>query len=240
MERSQFTFYRSFASAIQRIRKDADRAKAYDAICNYALDGKEPDLSGLPDAAAIAFELIKPNLDASKRKAENGKRGANAKQEKGTGKPEANRKQTVSKPQANAKQGETPSEKENEIEKEKENEIENECYKNPPSPFERFWLAYPRKVGKADARKAFAKVKVPIETLLSAIEQQTRSEQWTTENGRFIPNPATWLNQGRWEDELAALESKYHAKPGYGVQRHGDKLTDLERQAIARMMEEDE
>ena len=73
MERSQFTFYRSFASAIQRIRKDADRAKAYDAICNYALDGKEPDLSGLPDAAAIAFELIKPNLDASKRKAENGK-----------------------------------------------------------------------------------------------------------------------------------------------------------------------
>lgn len=238
MERSQFTFYRSFASAIQRIRKDADRAKAYDAICNYALDGKEPDLSGLPDAAAIAFELIKPNLDASKRKAENGKRGANAKQEKGTGKPEANSKQTVSKPKANAKQGETPSEKENEIEE--ENEIENECYKNPPSPFERFWLAYPRKIGKADARKAFAKVKVPIETLLSAIEQQTRSEQWTRENGRFIPNPATWLNQGRWEDELAAPESKYHAKPGYGVQRHRDKLTDLEREAIARMMEEDE
>lgn len=237
MERSQFTFYRSFASAIQRIRKDADRAKAYDAICNYALDGKEPDLSGLPDAAAIAFELIKPNLDASKRKAENGKRGANAKQEKGAGKPQANRKQTVSKPQANAKQGDTPSEKENETEK--ENEIENECYKNPPSPFERFWLAYPRKIGKADARKAFAKVKVPIETLLSAIEQQTRSEQWTRENGRFIPNPATWLNQGRWEDELSAPEGKYHSKPGYGVQRHDDKLTDFEREAIARMMEDD-
>lgn len=37
----------------------------------------------------------------------------------------------------------------------------------------------------------------------------------------------------------AAQESKYHSKPGYGVQRHGDKLTDLERQAIARMMEDD-
>lgn len=239
MERSQFTFYRSFASAIQRIRKDADRAKAYDAICNYALDGKEPDLSGLPDAAAIAFELIKPNLDASKRKAENGKRGANAKQEKGASKPKASRKQTVSKPEANAKQGEASSEKEREKEKENENEIENECYKNPPSPFERFWLAYPRKAGKADARKAFAKVKVPVETLLSAIEQQTRSEQWTTENGRFIPNPATWLNQGRWEDDLPAPESKYHSKPGYGVQRHGDALTDFEREAIARMMEDD-
>ena len=105
--------------------------------------------------------------------------------------------------------------------------------------FDVFWKAYPRKIGKGDARKAFAKVKVPVETLLSAIEQQTRSEQWTRENGRFIPNPATWLNQGRWEDELAAPESKYHSKPGYGVQRHGDKLTDLERQAIARMMEDD-
>ena len=94
-----------------------------------------------------------------------------------------------------------------------------------------------RTLGKLE--KAFAKVKVPIETLLSAIDQQTRSDQWTRENGRFIPNPATWLNQGRWEDELAAQEGKYHAKPGYGVQRHGDKLTDLERQAIARMMEED-
>ena len=239
MERSQFTFYRSFASAIQRIRKDVDRAKAYDAICNYALDGKEPDLSGLPDAAAIAFELIKPNLDASKRKAETGKRGATAKQEKSSGKPQASRKQTVSKPEANAKQGETSSKKEKEKEIEKESEIENECYRNPPSPFDRFWLAYPRKVGKADAKKAFAKVKVPTETLLTAIERQKCSEQWTTENGRFIPNPATWLNQGRWEDELAAPESKYHSKPGYGVQRHGDALTDFEREAIARMMEDD-
>lgn len=105
--------------------------------------------------------------------------------------------------------------------------------------FDVFWKAYPRKVGKGDARKAFAKVKVPVETLLSAIEQQTRSEQWTTENGRFIPNPATWLNQGRWEDELPAPEGKYHSKPGYGVQRHDDKLTDFEREAIARMMEDD-
>lgn len=105
--------------------------------------------------------------------------------------------------------------------------------------FSTFWSAYPRKVGKDAARKAFAKVKAPVETLLAAIEQQKRSEQWTVENGRFIPNPATWLNQGRWEDELAAPEGKYHAKPGYGVQRHEDKLTDFEREAIARMMEDE-
>lgn len=132
--RSQFTFYRSFADALKRIRKKADRADAYDAICNYALYGIEPDMDKLPDAAAIAFDLIRPNLDASKRKAESGKRGGNAKQAES--KPQANGKQTVSKPQANRKQGETASEKEREIEKEKEKEIEIEnecCYPLPPT-----------------------------------------------------------------------------------------------------------
>lgn len=115
MSRSQFTFYASFASALSRIKKKADRADAYDAICNYALFGTEPDLDKLPDSAAIAFDLIRPTLDASKRKAENGKAGGRA-------------KQAGSKPEANAKLEQTASEKEKEIEKEnkKENEIEGE------------------------------------------------------------------------------------------------------------------
>ena len=150
MERTQFTFYRSFASALKRIRKDADRAKAYDAICDYALDGKEPDLSGLPDAAAIAFDLIRPVLDTSKRKSENGKRGANAKREKEDSKPKAKQKQASSKskqndskPEANAKRGETSSEKEK----------ENECYL-PLTPSLREivkqWVTY-----KAERKEAY-------------------------------------------------------------------------------------
>lgn len=156
MERTQFTFYRSFASALKRIRKDADRAKAYDAICDYALDGKEPDLSGLPDAAAIAFDLIRPVLDTSKRKSENGKRGANAKREKEDSKPKAKQKQASSKskqndskPEANAKRGETSSEKE----KEKEKKLENECYL-PLTPSLREivkqWVTY-----KAERKEAY-------------------------------------------------------------------------------------
>ena len=119
MQRSQFTFYESFASALKRIKKKQDRADAYDAIVNYALYGTEPDMDKLPDSAAIAFELIRPNLDASKRKAEAGKRGGES-------------KQTESKPKANGKREEIGSEKEGEKEIEKENEIENECY--PPTP----------------------------------------------------------------------------------------------------------
>lgn len=78
--RTQFTFYESFFKSVARIRKAEDRAAAYDTICAYALYGQEPDLDALPDAAAVVFELARPNLDASRRKAKNGKLGGVAKQ----------------------------------------------------------------------------------------------------------------------------------------------------------------
>ena len=120
-ERTQFTFYASFFDAVSRIKKKADRADAYDAICAYALREEEPDFSKMSDAAQIAFLLIKPNLDSSRRKAKSGKNGGSKK---------ANGKKNESKPEANSKQEEHESEKEKEIEK--EGEIENECY--PPTP----------------------------------------------------------------------------------------------------------
>lgn len=118
MERSQFTFYESFARALKRIKKDADRAKAYDAICDYALFGKEPDCDTLPDAAAIAFDLIRPVLDAGKKKAEAGQLGG--KRGKRASNQEANSKQPGSKPQKNGSEKESEGEKEVEVEKEKE------------------------------------------------------------------------------------------------------------------------
>lgn len=69
--------------------------------------------------------------------------------------------------------------------------------------FDAFWAAYPKKVGKGEARKAFDKAKVAVEVLLRALEAQKLSDQWKRDNGRYIPNPATWLNQGRWEDDLS-------------------------------------
>jgi len=77
-------------------------------------------------------------------------------------------------------------------------------------PFDDFWAAYPRKTGKEAARKAFKKLDKEVYPLLvPAVERQKRSRQWQEENGRFIPNPSTWLNQGRWEDEVEPLGVKY-------------------------------
>jgi hypothetical protein len=73
--------------------------------------------------------------------------------------------------------------------------------------FAEFWKAYPKKVGKEAARKAFMKIKPSadlLQRMLEAIKAQTASDQWKRDNGQYIPNPATWLNQGRWEDEPPA------------------------------------
>ena len=69
------------------------------------------------------------------------------------------------------------------------------------SDFLTFWAAYPRKIGKPTAFKAWQKNNLPsLENILQAIEQQKQTDQWKDE--RFIPHPSTWLNQGRWEDEI--------------------------------------
>ncbi len=80
-----------------------------------------------------------------------------------------------------------------------------------PDPFSIFWDAYPKKVNKQATKKAFAKLKQPQETLpviLKALEWQRQSEQWTKDGTNYVPNPATYLNNARWEDEPQPIASK--------------------------------
>ena len=80
-----------------------------------------------------------------------------------------------------------------------------------PGPlFSAFWEAYPKKVGKRDAIKAFEKLEgqgvLSAETLpavLAALDRQRRSQDWMKDDGQYIPHPATWLNGRRWEDAEA-------------------------------------
>ena len=74
-----------------------------------------------------------------------------------------------------------------------------------PPGFETLWQVYPRREGKGAAAKAFARIR-PSEALLArmvaAVEAQRSSPQWTRDGGQFIPHLATWLNQGRWDDDV--------------------------------------
>lgn len=48
---------------------------------------------------------------------------------------------------------------------------------------------------------------------MTAVERQKCSDQWTQNNGQFIPHPATWLNQGRWDDELPVKAPVFRCPP---------------------------
>ena len=81
-------------------------------------------------------------------------------------------------------------------------DVKKEIYS---SDFLAFWEKYPNKKAKMAAWKAWQKngiKKVPLETILKAIELQKNTDQWKKDGGQFIPHPATWLNQHRWEDEI--------------------------------------
>jgi hypothetical protein len=93
-----------------------------------------------------------------------------------------------------------------------QNRTDTEHIKEPPiSPmgggdngFDSFWNSYPKKVGRKAALNAWKKArgKPKTEIILEAVEAQKRSIGWTKDDGQYIPNPATWINQGRWDDEI--------------------------------------
>lgn len=95
--------------------------------------------------------------------------------------------------------------------------------------FESFWNAYPRKVGKAQAKKAWNKIKPNDETVMAIAENialRIKHGEWSADNKTFIPHASTYLNNSRWEDEI---ETASHAvkKPSQIKRRDiQDALTD--------------
>ena len=96
-------------------------------------------------------------------------------------------------------------EKEKELEKEKEKEKRRISSKGASrgvsvidERFAFFWDAYPRKVGKGQALRAWgtALEKTDAGTITAAV----KAYQWP-DDLQFVPHPATWLNGERWEDE---------------------------------------
>lgn len=76
--------------------------------------------------------------------------------------------------------------------------------------FERFWSAYPRKVSKGRAQKAWAKLRPSeqlVQAIIAGIGRAKTSAQWSRDGGQYIPHPATWLNDRGWEDEHSATAS---------------------------------
>lgn len=74
--------------------------------------------------------------------------------------------------------------------------------------FEEFWQVFPRKVGKDKARKSFVKAieRARFADIMAALHQQV--PYLTSKSIELRPHPTTWLNQGRWQDEVQPIHQK--------------------------------
>jgi hypothetical protein len=70
-----------------------------------------------------------------------------------------------------------------------------------------FWESYPKKVKKPDAKTRWDSIKYSPDIytkIIEALQEHKKQDQWTRDNGQYIPHPSTWLNQGMWDDEIEA------------------------------------
>ena len=189
--------------------KDAEFGRLIRAALLYTQTGEEMELTG---NEVFLWDSLKMDIDRA-NEAYQKKVEANRENGQKGGRP-AKPKETQDNPENPVGFSETQitqlaqDKRTKSKDKEKSKENTGDIPPIPPAQtfaysveFERFWAAYPRREGKGAAYKAFQRIAgVPLDVMLFAVEQQRRSRQWTENNGQYIPMPATWLNQRRWED----------------------------------------
>lgn len=206
--------------------EDAEAGRLVRALLEYRRSGTAVELSGnerfiFPTHRAQIDRDMKSYAKRCETNAENGKRG---------GRPrKANETEAIPKNPL----GFSETEKSQDKDKDKDEDKDEDTPHSPPrgAGFDRFWAIYPKKVGKESARKAFerARKKAPLASLLTAVERQKCSSQWSRDNGQYIPNPATWLNQGRWEDEFPTEDGPaQRPQRRYKTVEINGKLVDME------------
>lgn len=191
------------------------RARLIDLEKIYVLDGS---LRNSKADAVVDEALAKGASVTNANRIKGQKSGAARRRIKDLDEPGANRKRTESDIE------ESEPEKEEVRKKESDAGASSRSQSDwPGDGFEQFWRAYPHKVGKQAALKAFAAAKrsgAPWRRVIFSLEryvaEKPRDRAWC--------NPATWLNQGRWDDDPAPP-----VQPRAGPQR-GNGFVDLAHQ----------
>ena len=92
----------------------------------------------------------------------------------------------------------------NQLNKKKENPKERKSRSASSAEFDQFWNCYPKKVGRGAAEKAW--LKAIAVTTAEEITRVVQAYPWGDDK-QFIPHPATWLNQRRWQDDFTTTKA---------------------------------
>jgi hypothetical protein len=98
-------------------------------------------------------------------------------------------------------------------------------FDTPEDHFDEFWKAYPKRVGKVTAKKAWAKTGANecFLEVISGVEKWKASVQWS--ESQFIPYPSTFLNGRRWEDEVPLNGGRKNGRPGDSAEEQTARIS---------------
>lgn len=174
-----------------------DKGAVMEALMEYAFLAKEPDITD--KASLLVFTFMKNQLDRDREKYEkkceiNRKNGA-----LGGRPPKDEEGKKREKPEKTTAENKKKAEAE-------EEDVDVE------GAFERFWEEYPKKADETAAKVEFRRAAADRETvdeIMKALKMQKNSEEWTRENGRFIPRASAWLSRRDWERTATPKKEGY-------------------------------
>lgn len=84
-----------------------------------------------------------------------------------------------------------------------------DIHQSPKIEFSKFWELYPKKVEKKKSEEKWNRLELDTQkVILEDLPKRIQGSQWKEQGGKFVPNPLTYLNGARWEDEIKVEKLK--------------------------------
>lgn len=115
--------------------------------------------------------------------------------------------------------------------------------KKTTTRFDDFWATYPKKSAKQNALKVWERDNLDslADTIIQHVEKRkSGDEQWLNHGGKYIPLPATFLNNQRWEDEWEPIQATVavkHRKPEVVTEEQRRRDAEKANRELAALME---
>lgn len=213
-EKKSFLIYFDWEESLKMLSNE-EMGELFWALFSYAKNGDMPKLESR--SLSLVFYILKGHIDRDLLKytsmCERNRNIAIKRWNKDVACIESNTDDYQKYHSYNLDTKNTDKDKDKEKDKDKGKVNENDTTPSPLSPkadggysddFLLFWAEYPKKVGKAEAFKRYKRMKLgkaDNADIITALKWQRNCTQWQRDGGRFVPNPATYLSQRRWEDE---------------------------------------
>jgi len=74
--------------------------------------------------------------------------------------------------------------------------------------WEKVWSAFPKRVDEKKARAIYLESDVSPQRLIDSLADWSQTDEWTRDNGRWIPLPTKWLERGGWNEQPTQITRK--------------------------------